>query len=44
MTAMMQPLYDKALSRGVASLTDEELLTLLVGDPELAAAVLRACV
>ena len=40
---MMQPLYDKALSRGVASLTDEELLTLLVGDPELAAAVLRAC-
>ena len=43
MTAMMQPLYDKALSRGVASLTDEELLTLLVGDPELAAAVLRAC-
>lgn len=43
MTAMMQPLYDKALSRGVASLTDGELLTLLVGDPELAAAVLRAC-
>lgn len=43
MTAMMQPLYDKALSRGVASLTDEELLTLLVGDPELATAVLRAC-
>ena len=43
MTAMMQPLYDKALSRGVASLTDGELLTLLVGEPELAAAVLRAC-
>ena len=43
MTAMMQPLYDKALSRGVASRTDGELLTLLVGDPELAAAVLRAC-
>lgn len=39
----MQPLYDKILSRGAASLTDEELLTLLVEDQTVAAAVLRAC-
>ena len=30
MNTMMQPLYDKALSRGISSLSDEELLTLLV--------------
>ncbi len=40
---MMQPLYDKALSRGIASLSDEELLTLLVEEPGVAASVLRSC-
>ncbi|HIV32079.1 DNA repair protein RadC [uncultured Alistipes sp.] len=39
----MQPLYDKALSRGIASLSDEELLTLLVEEPGVAASVLRSC-
>lgn len=43
MNTMMQPLYDKALSRGIASLSDEELLTLLVEDPGVAASVLRSC-
>ena len=43
MNTMMQPLYDKALSRGIASLSDEELLTLLVEEPGVAASVLRSC-
>lgn len=43
MNTMMQPLYDKALSRGFASLSDEELLTLLVEEPGVAASVLRSC-
>lgn len=43
MNTMMQPLYDKALSRGIASLSDEELLTLLVEGPGVAASVLRSC-
>ena len=43
MNTMMQPLYDKALSRGIASLSDEELLTLLVEEPGVAASVLRLC-
>lgn len=42
MNTMMQPLYDKALSRGIASLSDEELLTLLVEEPGVAASVLRS--
>lgn len=43
MNTMMQPLYNKALSRGIASLSDEELLTLLVEEPGVAASVLRSC-
>ena len=43
MNTMMQPLYDKALSRGIASISDEELLTLLVEEPGVAASVLRSC-
>lgn len=43
MNTKMQPLYDKALSRGIASLSDEELLTLLVEEPGVAASVLRSC-
>lgn len=43
MNTMMQPLYDKALSRGIASLSDDELLTLLVEEPGVAASVLRSC-
>lgn len=43
MNTMMQPLYDKVLSRGIASLSDEELLTLLVEEPGVAASVLRSC-
>ena len=43
MNTRMQPLYDKALSRGIASLSDEELLTLLVEEPGVAASVLRSC-